>query len=256
VDKGRIIRLVLIPIVAGLIVTLVAQGMMTKSQQAATAPVVETVPVVVVASQEPIPARTKIVETQLAVRQLPRELATGTEYADPKDVVGKIAMIELQSGEIIRQGRVVEEGQGRLPYRVPEGKRAVTLRLDELNGVAGHPEIGDLVDLILFLPEKPANKEQGIPHRPASARILYEGVLVLDKGPAQEEAAGAKGPAKPGESKLTSITLALTPQAATEVALAEQIGHIKLVLRPALKQPDAGPVKIWDSKYLPAPGET
>lgn len=252
-DKGKIFRLVLIPIVAGLIVTLIAQGMMTRSQQAAASPKVETVPVVVVASKEPIPARTKIVESQLAIKQLPKEMATGTEFSELKELVGKIAMIELQSGEIIRQGRVVEEGKGSLPYRVPEGKRAVTLRMDELNGVAGHPQVGDLVDLILFLPEKQGNKEEGTPNRPASARILYEGVLVLDKGLAADP--NAKAAAKSGEQKLSSITLALSPEAATEITLAEQIGYIKMALRPALKQPDAGPVKTWEPKYVPAPGE-
>lgn len=250
-DRGRVFRLVLIPIVAGLIVTLVVQAFLTKSQAAATAPQVEMVPVVVVASKEPIPVRTKIVATQLAVKQIPKSLAVGTEFADPKELEGKIAMIELQTGEIIRQERVVEEGQGALPYRVPEGMRAVTIRMDELNGVAGHPQIGDLVDLLFFLPERAADKENGIPFRPASSRILFEGVEVLDKGLAPTDAKAAET-----EVKLTSITLALTPQAATDLLLAEQLGYIKLVLRPALKQPDAGAVKAWESKFNPAPGET
>lgn len=248
-EKGKIIRLVLIPIVAGLIVTLIVQRLMTASSTAATTPKVDTVPVVMVATKEPIPARTKLTESQLVVKQMPRELTNGTEFASPKDLVGKIAMIDLQPGEVVRQSRVAEEGKGALPYRIPEGKRAITIRLDELNGIAGHPEIGDLVDVILYLAAK--KNEQGGESQPASARILFEGVPVLDKGIAPSQA-GAAAP-KPGENKLSSITLAVTPQQATELTLAEQIGYLKMVLRPALKQPDAGPVIVTDQKYSVAP---
>lgn len=244
-DKGRIFRLVLIPIVAGLIVTLIAQRLMSAPTQA-TAPQVETVAVVVVAAQAPVPARTKITESQLAVKRIPKELATGSEFEATKDLVGKIAVVELLPGEVVLKQRVVEEGQGTLPYRIPEGKRAVTIRMDELNGVAGHPEVGDLVDLILFLPEK---KSDAIT-RPASARIIYEGVPVLEKG--MNMPAGSTP--KPAEPKLTSLTLALSPEAATEVTLAEQVGYLKMVLRPALKQPDAGNVKVEETKYTPASG--
>ncbi|MFZ5826348.1 MAG: Flp pilus assembly protein CpaB [Bacillota bacterium] len=242
-DKGRIFRLVLIPIVAGLIVTLIAQRVMTAPKQAA-APQAEMVAVVVVAAQAPISARTKITESQVAIKRVPKELATGSEFETTKDVVGKIAMVQLQPGEVVLKQRVVEEGQGALPYRIPEGKRAITIRMDELNGVAGHPEVGDLVDLILFLPEKEINSVK----RPASARMMYEGVPILAKGLATPVGSAPK----PGEQKLTSLTLALSPEAATEVTLAEQIGYVKMVLRPALKTPDSGNIKVEETKYSPA----
>lgn len=247
-EKGKIFRLVLIPIVAGLIVTLIAQALMNRSKQTAAAPKVETVPVVVVASKEPVPARTKLVESQLAIKQIPKELAIGTEFADPKELVGKIAMVELLTGEIILQGRVVEEGKGSLPYRIPEGKRAVTIRMDEFNGVAGNLNVGDLIDLILFLPEK-ANDKDPTATRPASARIIYEGVPVLARGLAAQTAPNGAAASAKTEATLSSITLALSPEASTEVALAEQIGYLKMVLRPALNQPDAGSITIYETKY-------
>lgn len=247
-DKGKIFRLVLIPIVAGLILTLLMQRMMTAPQATSSAAQkLETVPVVVVASKEPVPARTKLLESQVAIRQIPRDLATGSEFDDVKNVVGKIAMIELQPGEVVRQQRIVEEGQGTLPYRIPEGKRAFTLRMDELNGVAGHPAVGDLIDLILFLPEK--KSENTI--RPASSRILMEGVPVLDKGLAIP--VGTTPKQQQGEVKLTSVTVAVSPEQAAELALVEQVGYIKMVLRPALTQKDAGPNINWETKYNPAP---
>lgn len=255
-DKGKLLRLVLIPIVAGLIVTLIVQRLMARSEEAASAPQVETVSVVTVAAKQAIPARTVLTEAQLAVKQIPKEMAIGAEFREVREVAGQIAMVDLQPGEVVLKQRVVPAGQGALPYRIPDGMRAVTIRLDELNGVAGHPSVGDLVDLVLFLPEKKVEEPVKFTF-PASARILHEAVLVLDKGQWIPE--GTKPPAD--APPLTSITLALTPQAATEVALAEQVGYIKLMLRPALKQPDAGNYQVDEAKYrnnpwvltLPAP---
>lgn len=237
-DRGRVIRLVLIPIVAGLIVTLVAQQLMQRQTTSAAPPEVETVPVVVVASMAPIPARTRLEAKHFTVRQVPKELTSGQEFSSVSDLEGMINVVELLPGEVLLRARVVAEGQGALPYRIPEGMRAVTIRMDELNGVAGHPRAGDLIDLVLYLPEKA--ETDWSPYRPASSRLLFESVLVLDKG--------LSGAAE-DESRLTSLTVALTPQQATEVALAEQVGYIKMLLRPALEEEDAGSYRVDETRY-------
>lgn len=195
------------------------------------------VQVVTVASKQPIAVHTKLTEQQLVLKAVPKSVLTGTEFTQIKDVAGQITQVELSPGELILKSRVVLEGQGALPYRIPAGTRAMTIRIDELNGVAGHPEPGDLVDLVLVLPAK-------TPERPAAtARLLYESVLVLAKGPADDVAAGTEG------IKLSSLTLALKPDAAVEVGLAEQIGHIKVLLRPAVKESAAGAIIKTEAGY-------
>jgi pilus assembly protein CpaB len=243
VDKGKVIRLILIPVLIGLVATLLARQLMTPSQTPTTA-VVEMVSVVTVAGKDPVPARTKLIDTQLVLKPLPKAALTGTEYTNVKDLVGQVTLIELAPGEVVLPSRLVTEGKGALPFRIPPGMRAETIRIDELNGVAGYPEPGDLVDLILTLPAK-------TPERPlATARLLYEGVPVLAKGPAPNAAgAGAAKPANENAPKITSITLALKPEAAVEVALAEQIGFIKVLLRPALKEGNTGRVITSEALY-------
>lgn len=240
-DKGKIIRIVLIPIVFGLVVTLIVRQVLAVPDGAAAGtPAAEMTTVVAVGAKEPVPARVKLTEQHLVVKQVPRAFLTGQEFAAVKDVVGQISTIPLQPGEVVLKSRVVAEGMGSLPYRIPAGTRAITIRIDELSGVAGHPEPGDLVDLVLFLPNKAPERPQ------ASARLLYESVLVLAKGPAaaaQGAAAAAEGP------KLTSLTLALKPDAAVEVAMAEQLGHLQLLLRPALKEEDAGRIITSEAIY-------
>lgn len=241
-DKSKLIRLILIPVAMGLIVTVLVGRYAPAVTQNTNATIADTVPVVVITAKERIPARTPVTQAQLGVKQVPRELLTGGEFTAVAEAAGQIAMVDLQPGEVLLKSRVVPEGEGALPYRIPKGMRAIAVRADELSAVAGYPEVGDLVDLILFLPSREKNGVKA----PASSRILYESVQILAKGPdLSAKAAGADAP------KLTSYTVALSPEAATEVALAEQIGYIKMVLRPALKEPEAGQITIDENRYLP-----
>lgn len=246
-DKGKLVRLVLIPVIIGLVVTLIVRQVLSGGPAAAAGDTVEMISVVAVSGKEPVKARTKLTEAHLTVKQVPKAFVTGSEYTAVKDLVGFITLMQLEPGEVVLRSRVVEEGKGTLPYRIPKGSRGVTIRMDELNGIAGHPEPGDLVDLILVLPAKPPERPQ------ASSRILLEGVLVLGKGPAES---GSPVPGAPeGAPKLSSITLALQPEQATELALAEQLGHIKLMLRPALKEGEAGKIILGEGRFqAPAPG--
>lgn len=247
-DKGKLLRLVLIPIIIGLVVTLIVRQVL-QSPEAATAkagPQEETVAVVTVNAKEQIPARTKLTEQQLQLKQMPKSLMTGNEFTAVKDVAGQTSLVALDPGEIVLKSRVVPEGKGSLSYRLKPGMRAMTIRIDELSGVAGYPKPGDLVDLILVL--QPKN-----PDRPnASSRLIYEAIEVLGLGPAPdtEAAAAVKSGSAAGEApKLTSITLALKPDQAVEVALAEQIGLVKTMLRPVEKDGNAGRIQFNEKSY-------
>jgi pilus assembly protein CpaB len=244
-DKGKVVRLVLIPIIFGLVVTLIVRQVMASPAGSSSSAAVEMAQVVAVGSKEPVPARIKLTEQHLVLKQVPKTVLTGQEFTAIKDVVGQISTIQLQPGELILKSRVVPEGMGSLPYRIPPGTRAITVRIDELSGVAGNPEPGDLVDLALFLPAKAPERPQ------ASSRLIYESVLVLGKGLAANDATGTAATADPSAPKLTSLTLALRPEAAVEVSMAEQIGHITFLLRPALKEDDAGRVQKDEAIYAP-----
>jgi pilus assembly protein CpaB len=242
VDKGKLVRLVLIPIIIGLVVTLIIRQVLSPADSVAGSADMEMVSVVVVASKETVPAKTRLTEQHLAVKQVPTTILSGTEFPEVKDVAGQMTAVPLEPGEVVLRHRVVPEGKGSLAYRIPAGFRAITIRIDELTGVAGHPEPGDLVDLILVLQAKEPDRKD------ASARLIYEGVEVLGKGPVTPDAAG--GAVQTGETgKLTSLTLAMKPEHAVEIALAEQIGLLKVTLRPAQKEGNAGRLLFKEDAY-------
>lgn len=240
-EKGKTIRLVLIPVVMALVVTMIVRQTLARPMPVVQAPTVEMASVVAVAAKGPLAVRSKITEADLVLRQVPKEVLTGRELTSVAEAVGQITLVAMEPGEMLLQSRIVQEGEGALPYRIPKGMRAITIRIDEFLGVAGHAEPGDLVDMLLVLP---AGKDRPT----ATARLMFEAVLVLEKGPvAAKQGAALEAP------KLTSITLALPPAAGVEVALAEQIGLIKLMLRPAIDDQRAGTVIINEQRYSPEP---
>jgi len=243
VDKGKIVRLILIPIVIGLVVTLIVRQVLAPSEAASGgAAQVEMSSVVVIAAKTPVESRTRLTAEQLALKPVPRAILTGSEFTAVRDVAGQITQVALEPGEIVLKSRVLPEGKGTMAFQVPEGMRAMTIRIDELSGVAGNANPGDLVDLILVLQEKKPDRPNG------TARLIYEGVLVLGKGPAIDKGDAAKGGTEP--QKLTSLTLALRPEHAVEVALAEQVGLIKVMLRPAEnKESDRGRLLFSEQSY-------
>lgn len=241
-DRSKLLRLVLIPVLLGLAATMVVKAASPQATATPAAAVVETANVVVVGQAVPIPARTKLTAAMLTLKEVPKEALTGHEWSSVEELVGKITTVELSPGEYVTRMRVVEEGKGDLPYRIPKGTRAFAVRIDEFAGVAGFVQPGDRVDILLVLPEKEL-KPSGSGVRPATGRLLYESVLVLEKGPAVPSG-------NADQSKLSSYTLALTPEAAVEVALASEIGYVKLVLRPAVEEPFKGTVIQSEDQYL------
>jgi pilus assembly protein CpaB len=233
VQKGNRIRLVLIPVLVGLLVTLIAHQVLKAQALPPAAVPVERVPVVV--ARRSVDARVKLTGDLLAVREVPKEALTGSEYASVDEVAGRITLVPLSEGEPVLKSKVIEEGQGTLPYRIPPGRRAVTVRIDEISGVAGYPDQGDRVDLILVL------QPEGEPKPPATARLLLENLLVLARGPNRGE--------REGEVRISSLTLAVTPEQAVDVALAEQVGLFKVTLRPALAEGNRGSVTASESQW-------
>lgn len=239
-------RLLLIPVLAGLVAAVASYAAFAPRQAGGAG--TDLVPALVAARD--IPARTLLSAGMVRVALVPRDLAAGAATA-PQEVEGRITTAPLYQNELVLKAKLAGAGQGTLPYRMEKGQRAVTVRVDEYSGVAGHPQPGDLVDVILVLPDagpRPAGDKAGDdPGRKVTqARLLFERVPVLARNMAPAPGGSNQAPEGP---KLTSYTLALTPEHAVELALAEEIGHIKLALRPALPEENRGPVILDDSRY-------
>lgn len=245
----RFARLLLIPALAGLVASIAAYAALGRGRVAPAAAGMQLVPALV--ARQAVPARTLLKAAMFEVRPVPKDLAAQA-VADLKDVEGRLNTADLQAGEILLKARLADREAAALPYRIPEGRRAMTLRVDEFTGVGGYPEPGDRVDLIATYQQELAGAAPqgggGGGARKVYSRLAFEDVEILARGP---KAAPAGAPAPGVDNKVTSFTVALKPEEAVELAMVQDFARITLILRPALKEPIRGPIQLDDAKYRP-----
>jgi pilus assembly protein CpaB len=133
----------------------------------------------------------------------------------------RVTLASFQKNEPILSQKVTGPNQrATLSTLIEEGKRAVSVRVDEVRGVAGFILPGDRVDVILTRGESSQSSDK------ASADVLIQNtkVLAIDQiiDDKQEKPTIAK-----------AVTLELDMQQAQKVVLAQGIGRLSLVLRQA-----------------------
>lgn len=183
----------------------------------------------------PMLAAPKIGEIVIAARPLP--LGTVLVDADVKtiewsgaalpvgfattkaDVVGRGVMSPLQENEPILDSKLAPKGAGGgLPVIIEQGKRALTMRVNDVSGVAGFVTPNTRVDVLLTIDDKVNTTE------PAT-RIIMQDVRALAAGQSIQ-------PDKDGKPvSVGVVTFLLTPEQAETLALASQQGSIQLALR-------------------------
>ncbi|MGE5541718.1 MAG: Flp pilus assembly protein CpaB [Bacillota bacterium] len=178
---------------------------------------VKSVPVV--AAKVTIAPRTKITPDMIYMKEVPETAVHARTARDAEHVVGLFTKHEILEGEPIVMDRLFgqDEPVG-LVSSVPPDKRAVTIPVNEVVGVAGFVKPGDRVDVVVTLS---GDEETG-----NVAFTALEDVEVL--AVAQDTEDKDQGKAKVS----TSVTLAVTPSEAEKLALAEEMGSLRLALRP------------------------
>lgn len=134
--------------------------------------------------------------------------------ADPR---GRSPRVSLLPGEPLLLARLHPRGvlTGTAGLPVPAGRRAVTVAVDEVVGVAGFVVPGTRVDVIATM------DLDGMP----TSRVILEDLVVL--AVAQE----AVGNETDKPRIVPSATLAVTPEEATRLILASDRGRIRLAMR-------------------------
>jgi pilus assembly protein CpaB len=130
----------------------------------------------------------------------------------------RVVLSPLERGEPILRSKITGPGQrALLSSLLEEGKRAVTLRVDDVRGVAGFILPGDFVDVVLIA-------EDGPPRRENYSEILLQHLKVL----AVDQLASERQE-QPTVAK--AVTIEVTPEQAQKLLLATNIGKLSLILR-------------------------
>ncbi|MCW6511943.1 Flp pilus assembly protein CpaB [Lichenifustis flavocetrariae] len=133
----------------------------------------------------------------------------------------RLALLSMQPNEPVLASRITGPNQrATLATQLDEGMRAVTIRVDEVRGVAGFILPGDRVDVIS------TRGGGGSQETLAYADMLLPNVKVLAVDQLADERQD-----KPAVAR--AVTLELTVMQSQKVILAEEIGRLSLVLRQA-----------------------
>lgn len=174
---------------------------------------------VVVANQD-IPARIKIDPSMLRVTQATSNDVDSDALSDPHVASGMISLITIPNGATITQSKLGKADALAIPRRLAAGLRAVSISIDRVKGVAGLVTPGDRVDVIAVPPR--------VGNETPRATAIIRGALVLAMGAETEVARATPAP----DQNLTTVTLAVTPQQADLIALADVNTTLRLALRP------------------------
>jgi pilus assembly protein CpaB len=130
----------------------------------------------------------------------------------------RFVLAALNRNEPVLRSKITEPGQrASLSTLLDPGKRAVTVRVDDVRGVAGFILPGDFVDVVL-IGEDTAMKRESY----SDILLHHVKVLAIDQlaGERQDHPTVAK-----------AVTIEVTPDEAQRILLATNIGRLSLVLR-------------------------
>lgn len=163
-----------------------------------------------------------VTEEDVKTMRWPEGEAPPGYFQTSSEVVGRGVMTPVSTNEPLMTSKVADRAAGGgLPITIPEGMRAVSVRVDEVIGVAGFVLPGTRVDVVLTI--TPPNDRND-----PRTRVILQNVRTLAAG--QEVQRDADGE----PMTVTVITLLVSPEDAEKLALASSQGQIQLALRNTL----------------------
>jgi pilus assembly protein CpaB len=174
---------------------------------------------VVVAKTE-IPLGEKITAEQLSLASIPNGSAPEGVFRKLDQVVGRVAITPIGMRETITNMKLAPAGiGGGLPAVIPEGYRAMTVKVDDVVGVSGFVMPGSFVDVVAVI--VPIGENQG----PIS-KIVLQNIKVLASGAKIDSPENQREP-----TNVKAVTLQVTPEQAEKLVLAANESKLQLVMR-------------------------
>src|SRR2546423_2561857 len=173
-----------------------------------------------VTATQPLPIGSTIHLPMLKIFKVPAELFPKTGFSKVEDLVNRPVISNILPGEPILEGRLGVRGSGvGLAPMIPPGKRAVSVRVNDVVGVAGFVLPGMKVDVLVT--GRPPNSSESL------TRTVLQNVMVLSAGQTIQ-------PEPQGQAIATPVvTLLVSPEEAEILILASSEGKIQLSLRNA-----------------------
>lgn len=172
----------------------------------------------VVVAADNIPLGAKIEEKDLKIVHLPETDVPPNSFRSTAKIVGRGAVLPIAEGDFVLRNKLAGESAGSgLPALIPPGMRAVSVRVNEVIGVAGFVQPGTRVDVMVTATPVGGSQEQTM--------TVLRNAAVIASGQNLERNANGTAQTSP------VITLLVSPDDAQRLALASSEGKIQLALR-------------------------
>jgi pilus assembly protein CpaB len=239
-NRSRLLLIGFFALTLGAIVSYAVYRTLQTRTGADAAPGVE----VVVAAND-IPVGSKVADGDVKLVRFPVAVLPSNIFHLKTSVVGRGAILPIARGEFFLPNKLAGENAGSgMQSLIPPGMRAVSVRVNEVIGVAGFVVPGTRVDVLLTGNPSGASDQQ--------TTTVLENVAVIATGQKLERNTA-------GEPQLTPvITLLVSPDDAQKLTLATSQGKIQLALRNPLdtKQQELNSVNtgaLYKGVPTPAP---
>ena len=176
-----------------------------------------------------IPIGSKIIPEQIMVVQFPKESTPDGAFETPEKLAGRVAVTNIAAREPITESRLAPEGTAAgLSAIIPEGYRAMTVKVDDAAGISGFIMPGTMVDVVVVI-----DPREGSGMQDPISKIVLQNIKVLANGqnidkPKDEREANS----------VKAVTLQVTPEQAEKLALASSEGKLQLMMRSQIDQGD------------------
>lgn len=242
-SRSRLLVLAVVALTLSVAVTYLAYRVLAER----AAPPDRFVNIVVATRDIPIGARLQSADLKLAPWPQALGLEGRLEEADLVRIEGRGTLYPIAMNEPILAAKLAPEGTGAgLAPTIPEGMRAMSVRVNDVIGVAGFILPGTRVDVILSGSPDGSDLER--------AKVFLENIVVLSAGQNLERDASGE------PQSVQVVTLLVTPEQAQALALAQGNGNLQLALRNPLDldEPDPAATRRADlferqGRQAPAP---
>lgn len=198
----------------------------------------------VVVAAVPLGLGVRLKASDLRILNWPLGQQPAGSFSRIEDCLDRALITPVVANEVILDQRLARrESGGGLPAAIPEGMRAVSIRVDDVVAVAGFVQPGTMVD-VLVTGDPSMTGRPGI----SMTRTFLEDIRVLAAGQQVQQDASGKPQA------VNVVTLLVTPEQSDLLALASTEGKIHLALRNTIDTGEVSPAAAYSSTlFLNAP---
>ena len=193
----------------------------------------------IVAAAMEIPYGTKIEDRHVRLIEMPADGVPEDALLTLEDAIDKVATLEIQRGEVLLSGRLADHSAGStLAALVGENMRAITVRVDDVVGVAGFLLPGNAVDVV--------SARLDMRTKRATTETILQNIKVL--------AVDQKASTDENEPVIVrAVTLEVTPTQSETLVKAREEGSIQLTLRNPAEVQVAEIPQVAPRKAAPKP---